>query len=451
MKQQPAPHSIEAEEALLGSLLIDPSTHRDTRASVNPEDFFQAKNRYLYEAILKCNGTSDTVTLMDELERQGNLEEVGGIARLVNLMNRVPSALHAPGYARTVREMARRRRVIVEATALAKCAYDLGGDIETQVGQITNRLTHGAGNGGGAVSVAAVADTLYERVQHYAANPLRPGEVRGTSTGLLDLDRLLGGLEAGLYIVGAATHVGKTALMANIAANVASAGGRVLFFTLEMTADQLLERMVCSSAKVSRREFRAGRLQPDALARLLDCQGQIAGWPLMISAGKTSMQAITAEVYRHLPLDLVVIDWMGLVTGTASPRPHEALGEVARWALALAQDAEVSAPVLLPQQVSSKALAGRGNKRPQMGDLYKSDEPNQSADVILLLHRDDRWTHGDETSENPHVMEIACWKDRLNGEGTGSRADVWFGDYADIGNLEKSPPPVGLDTVSWME
>ena len=446
MKQQPAPHSLEAEEALLGSLLIDPATHRDTRATVNPANFYQPKNRIVYEAILQCNGNSDTVTLVDELERRGKLAEIGGPARLIDLMNRVPSALHVARYARTVTEMAHRRRIIREATALAKCAYDLGSDLEIDTSRIVNRLARdNSGDTGAAVAVADVANTLYERVSYYAANPLKPGEVRGLSTGLLDLDGMLGGLEAGLYIIGAATHVGKTALSANIAANVAEAGGRVLFFTLEMTADQLLERMVCSSARVSRREFRAGGLSSKALTRLLDCQGKIAEWPLMIGTGKTSMQAITAEVYRNLPLDLIVIDWMGLVSGATSPRPHEALGEVARWALMLAQEPEVNAPIFLPQQISSKALAPRDNKRPQMGDLYKSDEPNQSADVILLLHREDRWTYGNEVSKAPHIMEIACWKDRLNGEGTGSKIDVWFGDHAEIGNAARgTPPPVSL-------
>jgi len=451
------PHSVELEEALLGACQIDPAAYRAVQGIAKAHDFYIQKNAWVWEAIgalVEQGNPVDVVLLCDELERRGQLVDVGGAAYIAYLMTSVPSALHAREYAYKLADLAERRRTIAGATELAQAAYNSDGAFHTDKAHILSRLAQDGAQQAATTSARRAMDKFADRLQYNVEHPLEPGEVRYLSTGIKDLDCLLGGLCVGCYVVGAVTHTGKTALSLAIAANVAEGiykgqskaapGSKVLYFSQEMTADQLIERIVCARARVSSDDIDSGRIPDDKWPDIIATQGAISEWPLYISK-VDSMAEIAAEAYRHAPVALIVCDGIELITGTDADKTHEARGEVVRWGLHLAQDDDVMSPVWIPMQVSAKALQVRSDKRPTDADLYGSAEPGMGADVVLTLHRDDRWAIDKHSAPPTHEMQVLLWKHRLKKKNVPSVTTLRYGDFGDVTDLARQHKPLGFD------
>jgi replicative DNA helicase len=448
METRELPYSDELEQALLGSCLVDPQAYRQAEGITSEADFKIAKNRWVWRALgsLHARGEPpDFVILVDELEREDKLTEVGGATYVTRLVNAVPSAYRVRYYAARVAELAERRRTIHSASELVQAAFNLNGDFKVEKARLASRILHDSPAGNGTTPVADAVREVFGAVEHNVANPLEPGQVRYLSTGLRGLDDLTGGLCPALHVVAAVTHTGKTALCLAIAANVARAGNKVLYVSPEMTPSQLIERMACAQARVDSRDLDSGRIaeNDDAMARFVRTMGQIAEWPLIISQAH-SMSEIQAQVYAESPLALIVLDGIELVTGAGNDRTHEARGEVSRWAMNLAVEPDVCAPILLPGQIAIKQVMARADRRPQPGDFYHSSEPDYITDVMLTLHRHDRWIV-DKTKTPPNrELEVVIWKHRIKRRDIPNRRVLYYGDCGDIGDLAYEPAPLAF-------
>lgn len=450
------PNSVEAEEALLGACQIDPAAYKVTRGIVQARDFYIQKNAFVWEAmgtLVDQGKPIDFVLLCNELEQRGQLVEIGGPEYVSRLEAIVPSALYARDYALDVANLAVRRRTIHDASELVRVAHSSDGAFDADRARVLARMAHDGAQKSVTTSARQAMDGFSKRLEYNYTHPLEPDEVRYLSTGIKDLDRLLGGLCVGCYVIGAVTHIGKTALSLAIAANIAEGiykgkskaapDSKVMFFSKEMTPDQLIERLVCARARISSDAVDSGRVPDDKWPEIVSIQGQISEWPLYISKA-SSMQEITAEVYRNAPVALIVCDGIELITGTDKEQTHEARGEVTRWGLDLAQDDDVLAPIWIPMQVSAKTLKDRSDKRPTDGDLYGSSEPGMGADVVLTLHREDRWTMDKTATPDTHELEVFLWKHRLKKRGIPSKTVLRYGDFGEITDIARHSP-LGFD------
>ena len=435
MTKPQIPHNIKAEEALLGSLIIDPSTYYQARDVVSAADFYIVKNGWIFSAVTALQEQSkpiDLLTLSSELEKAGRFEEVGGAAYITTLMNAVPSALHAGAYASEVADKSNRRQLLVHASGLAKAAYNESLDPGASAARLAGELLRlGKPTGDTATTTEALTE-FYDKVEGWTNSPLGPGEVRGLATGLRSLDKQFGGLETGLYILAGRAHMGKSATAIQVAANIAAAGERVLYFTLEMTAEQLIGRVVCARARVLWRDVKRGAVFEKYPAFVRE-MGVVSEWPLLINdASSPNPQQVTAEVHREMTrggLALVIVDYLGLMTGGEGENRHQRLGDIARQMKVLAKDTDT--PVLLLHQVG-RSVEHRANKRPLLADLFESGQLEMHADVVMFCYRDAYYY---DDCESPRVMELITRKDRLTGSlGT---AEVHLGEYAEVKNLER--------------
>lgn len=410
-KEIQIPHDVEAEEAVLGSLLIDPElAFVVVEDSLRPEDFLIQKNAWVYEAIQKLNRAGiipDYVTLADELERQERLESIGGAAYLGRLINSVPSALRVEAYAGIVREAANRRQLIKAASDVVKLAYDESLDIETVQRSAETAVLNTRPDLEGDHDIYDLVSAVNEDVAEQMAHPT---DVPGLPTGIRALDRMLGGLEPGLYLLAARPSMGKTSVALQIASNVASSGERVKLFTLEMAPQKITKRLLCSWAGVSIEELNRGALEHDEYVRLVETAGVVSEWPLSIHTGNTTAGSVRAKIQReqlHGDVSLVVIDYLGLMSAPEKPETRNLeLGAIARDLLLIANELEV--PILAVHQLN-RSVESRVDKRPMLSDLRESGQLEEHSDVVVMLYRDEYYY---PDSERANIMEIWVRKNR---------------------------------------
>lgn len=435
--------NIEAEQATLGSLLLDPEAIHEVSYFLRIEDFAVKRNGWVYEGMLTLseNGVSiDVVTVADHLDRAGRLPGVGGMAYLTELVGRVPSALHVREYARIVARRAIDRRLEGAASTIAKLAYSDQTPpeklAEAQAALEAIEIINGEPL---AMDADQAADVLGALAAKYAEDPLKPGEVRGWSMGVVDLDKMLRGLKAGLYLVGGVTHAGKSAFVLQIAANVADQGGQVLVIETEDTAEATWARLYALVTGMDLDDLERG-LEPDDLTWYYQMLDEARGWQLEVLARAVSVAETALEVKTRQP-DLVVVD--NLET-PALIYPGEGEWQRFRSAayglLTVAQENKV--PILTTMQVSKHKLADRANKVPQMEDLYGADGPAQAASVVLTLHREDVWNIGQNTDPS-NTLVVSCFKDKLSHRGVGKRVELLFGPKGKVRSLtlEAGPEP----------
>jgi len=423
------PNAREAEKALIGALLINPAAYATVAPIVDAADFYLGKARFVYEAIeaLKEAGeVPDVVTIADELERRGRLEEIGGVAYLAELEVNVPTALHAGQYARRVVAAAQRRGLLDAASEIAKVAYNEGAEIEEAQAQAEAAVLDTRRDGSRTVTAAQVFGDLYEA--EWADH--------GLPTGIDALDKMLGGLEAGLYLLAARPSMGKTAMALQIAANLLKRGQKVVVFTLEMGAQQLALRMACSEARVELNRVKRDIAIDQELGKVTEAIGTGATWPLVIHTGTVTAGDIRAvvqrETMRGAEVGLVVVDYLGLMAAAkqAETRNLE-LGAISRGLLLAAKDLDV--PILALHQLN-RGVDSRSERRPVLSDLRESGRLEEDADVVLMLYRDGYYW---PDSERANVMEIWVRKNRLGGPA-GVRCEMyWHGEYMRLEPLER--------------
>ena len=407
-------HDVDMERALLGSLLIDPAQILAV-LQVEPDDFYLKKHGWLYEALRAlhlAHAPIDPVIVCDELEAHGRLEAVGGAAYITELMNAVPSALHAEAYASRVIDLATRRRLLGEASAFVRAVHDLSVPVEQVVAAATAALAQSVRSRARFVDTAAVAEALHDQALRWRADP-DPDGIRGLRTGLHALDRHLGGLDvADLVVVAARPGVGKTSLACHVARTVAEAQERVAVFSLEMTASELLRRMACAEARVSLQALRMGTLDDEAMYRYSTACEHLRALTgrLMISdaTGLTSAAIVASCASLNWPR-LVVVDHLNLIADRDDNQVRR-LGTITQNLKDLAKDGRCT--VLLLHQLS-RWSEWRADKRPTLADLRDSGRIEENADVVLGLYKPDR----------PNLLEITVLKNR---DGPTERCSVYF-------------------------
>jgi len=391
--EQLAPHSVEAEEAVLGSILISPEALFEVLPFLRPEDFFIVRHAWIYEAMLALHERRDPIdylTVVNELDQMNRLAEVGGTAYILSLINKTPSALNAEGYGHIVERMAIRRHLIQAAGQIAQIAHSEETDIDEVIGRAEQaifnvterRLTREL------VPVKEVLSTYFDHVSFMARHQ---EEVMGVPTGFIDLDRLLGGLQkSDLIIIAARPGMGKSSWLNSVILNAARRNQRVALFSLEMSNEQLVQRFISAETHIPSNKLREGKLDEKDWAQFVAATQHLGALPIFLDdTPALSTQELRTKARRlHLEygLDLIMVDYLQLMT--TPYRSENRVQEISFISRSLKQLArELNVPVVAAAQLS-RAVEMRNDKRPILSDLRESGSIEQDADVVMFIYRD---------------------------------------------------------------
>lgn len=426
----PLPHDELAERYLLGALLLDQDTIWDIGAIVKTDDFYFQKHRFVYAALIhvaeRGTDTSNIIAVEHELQRAGHEDITGGFPFLSRLIEETQGPAYAMTAAGIIVDKATRRRVIDTSTRALQDSYNDEKPVDDTVDAALSSL-QGFGIGGEIKSAADVSKEVIETAEYFYENRLEAGQVRGLDTGWQSINKLTGGWNPGLYILLGVPHSGKSYFCLHAAQNVAARGERALFFSLEMSAELLVTRLCTSHARITSMDYKAGDFTELQLQRMQARQKEIEGWQLDFVDDTDSIGTIFSTVRREMrgpkPPALVVIDYFNLLVGSGTGKRYEsqnwAMIALSRGMKNLAQ--KTQCPLLTPIQVSEKAIAMRGNKRPQKNDGYGSSGPEQDADVMLTIYQDSMYFQDAQGKReqgygrNESLLEVAKVKDRLGG------------------------------------
>ena len=425
--EQLPPHTIEAEMSLLGSVLLDPRVIGDVILIVRSgESFFKPANGAIYDAMIELydtKGSVDIVQLHQVLVDRDILDTVGGQDYLIELANAVPSAANARHYANLVREKAMIRKLIETAGDILYDAYHSPEDARCILEEAEQRIFHIAQESEHASS-QSLRDLIDQTMKFLDENEGRA--ITGVASGFAELDEMTSGLQKGeLIIIAARPSMGKTALALNIAEQVALQGKAVAVFSLEMSRQQLVQRLLCSRSGVDSHRLRRNMLRDQEWHKLHRACDQLMDAPILIddTPGLSSMQlrAKARRLAAKHKLEMVVIDYLQLMTtgGRAESRQQE-VSEISRAVKAMARELEV--PVVCLSQLN-RAAEQREGHRPRMADLRESGSIEQDADVIMMLHREEYYHQQDphwveDNPEKVNVAELIVAKQRNGPTGT---------------------------------
>ncbi|GAB4524162.1 MAG: replicative DNA helicase [Anaerolineales bacterium] len=412
---QVVPHSRESEEAVLGAVLINPEAYYDVAQFLRAEDFYIHRHQWIWEAFVRLQESHreiDLLTVSTELENTGHLDEIGGAAYLTALISNVPSSLNAESYGRKVEETAVRRRMLEAANKIAKLAYQSETGIDAVMtdaekaifGISERRLTRDV------QPINQVLREYYDRVTLLAQ---RPDEIYGVPTGFIDLDRLLGGLQpSDLLIIAGRPGQGKTGFMLSIAKNAAQLHKKhVAIFSLEMSNEQLVQRMIAQETGIDSQRLRMGKLQDEEWTLFNQAVEVLGNTQIYLddTPAITPMQLRTKcrRLHMEFGLDLIVVDYLQLMTsGGRNENRVQEVSYISRYLKVLAR--ELNVPVLAAAQLS-RAVEQRADKRPMLSDLRESGSLEQDADIVMFIYRPDYY---DKETVKQNVAEIIVAKHR---------------------------------------
>ena len=443
------PHSADAEKSILGSILISHNAALLAMQMLREDDFYDPAHREIFSAMAHIASLSrpiDLVTIESELRRRGRLEGVGGFPYLMELSRFVPSALNAQEYIRLVDESSTLRKLIDAAEKISQMCYaadqetpDILASCEKLIYDITMR------KGGDMLEpIQPILLKTYERIEQLAINK---GRIEGVPTGYRELDDLLTGMHGGEFIlVAARPSMGKTAFGMNVIGNAAiRAGKKAAIFSLEMPAEQLAMRMMCTEARVNMQNVRRGVLETDEWMRLCEAMATIGEANIFIDSTSgisvPEMRSKARRLQMEHGLDVIFVDYLQLMSGAGQfGSRQEEVSSISRALKTLAQ--ELNVPLIAASQIS-RAPTGRSNHRPMLNDIRDSGAIEQDADVVMFVHREEYY---DKETELKNIAEIIIAKQRNGSLGTvnlGWRGEyTWFIDLAP-GGKEIEPPPEG--------
>ena len=433
------PHNLEAEEAVLGSLLIDPDAIFEVSAFLKPESFYREANRWIYEAIVHLYDTReplDFITLADILRTRGQLEDLGGEGYLIDLLNAVPTSVNAQAYGKLVENAAVRRNMIRAASNIANLAYEEEEEIEVVLDKAEQAL-FGISEERTTKDLTPIKHVAREFMERMEKLREQGDDIIGIPTGFTDMDRMLGGLnKSDLIIIAARPGMGKTSLINAIALNAARRHNkRVAIFNLEMSAEQLLMRMLAAETQIDSQRLRRGHIYDTELPIFYEALGRLSEANIYIddTPGVTPRQLRTKcrRLYAERGIDLVVLDYLQLMASDRSNnnRVHE-ISEISRGLKLLARELDV--PVVAAAQLS-RSVESRQEKRPMLSDLRDSGSIEQDADIVGFIYRDEYYNP--ETTERPGIAEIVIAKHR-NGP-VGSIDLFWQQELATFKNKKR--------------
>jgi replicative DNA helicase len=421
------PHSIEAEQSVLGGLLLDNSAWDRAGDVLTDSDFYRYEHRLIYAAIgglINGSKPADVITVYEQLQSLGKAEEVGGLTYLNALAQSVPSAANLRRYSEIVRERAILRKLVAASDEIATNAFNPAGRpvssiLDEAEGKIFKIGEEGSRSKQGFLSMDKLVVDLLDRVQELA--DMGAQDVTGVPTGFVDLDRMTAGLQPGdLIILAARPSMGKTAFALNIGEHVAVKEQLpVVIFSMEMGAAQLALRLVGSLGRVDQQHLRTGSLRDDEWGRLSDAVEQLRHVSVFIdetpALSPTEVRARARRQARQCgKLGLIIIDYLQLMSGNSGNGENRAteIGEISRGLKALAK--ELQCPVIALSQLN-RSVEQRTDKRPMMSDLRESGAIEQDADIIMFIYRDDYYN---KESKEPGVTEIIIGKQRNGPVGT---------------------------------
>ena len=432
------PHDIDAEQAVLGSMLTDKEAVNAAIESLKEDAFYRDDNRIIFQAIVNLYSKSepiDIITLKDELESMDKFEQVGGYEYLASLPDKVPTTANVQKYIKIVEEKSILRNLIKTANEIIELGYDPTKDVEDIMDGAEKKIFDimQSKNQKGYTPIKDVLvesftklEELYNRKQH----------ITGVPTGFAELDYKTAGLHGSeLILVAARPAMGKTAFALNLATNAALRGNApVAIFSLEMSKDQLVNRILCSEAMVDSNKVRTGKLDEDDWVKLAGAIGPLSEAEMYIddTPGISVMEIRTKcrKLKMEKNIGLVVIDYLQLVQGNKRTASREQeISEISRSLKILAK--EINVPVIALSQLSI-AVEQRPDHRPMLSDLRESGAIEQDADIVMFLYRDDYYN---KESEKKDIAEVIIAKQR--GGQTGTVELLWMGNYTKFVNLER--------------
>ncbi len=433
------PHDIEAEQAVLGSMLTDKDAVISAIEVLKEEDFYRADNRAIYEAVINLYNRAepiDIITVKAELESLGKFEKVGGLEYLVSLPDKVPTTANAMKYIKIVEEKSTLRNLIKTANEIIELGYDPTEDVEDIMEGAEKKIFNIMQNND-KKSYSPIKDVLVESFTQLEELYNRKQHITGVPSGFVELDYKTAGFHGSdLVLIAARPAMGKSAFALNIATNAAVRSNvPVAIFSLEMSKEQMVNRILCSEAMVDSNKVRTGKLEEDDWTKLAGSIGPLSDAEIYIDdTPGISVMEIRAKC-RKLKLEknigMVVIDYLQLIQGSnkRNGSREQEISEISRSLKILAK--ELNIPVIALSQLS-RAVEQRPDHRPMLSDLRESGAIEQDADIVMFLYRDDYYN---KDSEKKDIAEVIIAKHR--GGSLGTVELLWLGSYTKFVNLEK--------------
>ena len=423
------PHNIEAEQAVIGAIFLEPEAFSTASEILSAHDFYRAGHQRIFQTMLNLADKGepiDLVTVTTQLQNAKTLEEAGGVSYLSEVAGSVPTAANIGYYSRVVEEKSLLRRLIRTATDIVSNAFESEDEVEDALNEAEKEILEVSNrrNSGAFKAVKDVLIGVYDNIEQMHHNQ---GDITGIPSGFRDLDRLTSGFQRNdLIIVAARPSVGKTAFALNIAQNVAvNTDENVAIFSLEMGADQLVSRMLCAEGNIDAQRLRTGKLEGDDWGKLTMAMGSLSNSGIFIddSAGirVSEIRSKCRRLKQEHGLGMIVIDYLQLISGSSarmSENRQQEVSEISRSLKALAR--ELNIPVIALSQLS-RGVESRQDKRPMMSDLRESGSIEQDADIVGFLYRDDYY---DQETEKQNIIEIIISKQRNGPVGTVELAFV---------------------------
>jgi replicative DNA helicase len=403
------PHSPEAEESVLGALLLDKDAIIGIAEFLDPSDFYDDRHREIFECALELYEERipiDVLTISERLKKRKVLKKVGGVSYLVEVANQVPTAAHVEHYGKIVKDAATKRSLMKAASTLVELSMDEGlaaeellDKAESEVFSLTQRHLH--------KGFAPVRDALAESFDRLDELHKQAEGLRGVPTGFKDLDDTLAGLQkSNLIIIAARPGIGKTTLALNISQNLAVKHKRpVGFFSLEMSKEELVDRLLVAQADIDAWRLKTGKLSEDDFTNLSNAMGELAEAPLFIddtpALSILEMRTKARRLQVEAGVDLIIIDYLQLARSRQLENRVQEVSEISQGLKNLARELKI--PVIAISQLS-RAVEQRGEKRPQLADLRESGSIEQDADVVMFLWK--------ESEDNPENLNLDIAKHR---------------------------------------
>lgn len=428
------PHNLDAEESVLGSVLIDLEAIIKIGEILRPDAFYSPAHQAIYQAmetLYENRSPIDAVTLTNQLKKQKQLKIAGGASRIAELSNLVSTAANVEHYAKLIIESHVKRRMIKLAGDLSEKAFDPSvesGELMDLAEQRVFKVSQTRSD----KSFTPLKDTLVESFERLDELQRSGGELRGVPTGFADLDRVLAGLQrSNLIVLAARPGMGKTALSLNIAHYVAAvAGKKVGFFSLEMSKEELVDRLLVSQADIDAWKLKTGRLDQQDFLKLSDAMGVLADAPLFIddTPGMSiyEMRTKARRLATEQNIDLIVMDYLQLAHGQTRDNRVQEVGEISQGLKNIARELKI--PVIALSQLN-RAVESRGEKAPQLSDLRESGSIEQDSDVVMFLYREDE--------DIREAMKLKIAKHR---NGALATIDLFFrGDRIKFFDMDSKP------------
>lgn len=416
------PHNVDAEEGLLGSLLIDSDAIMRVATFIDEKDFFIERNGWIFKAIkdLHEKGVpSDNITLSNELERRGQLMEVGGPAYLTSLINATPTSIHAEFYGRIIEQKALPRRLIDVAGKITRMAYEDQNDPDELHSRAMEliRQARGDRSNGGLKHFGEALRQQCDRADDIATNGLPVG----VKSGLIDYDKKMGGFQrSDMITLIARPGLGKTSFAITCGLNAAKMGYNVAIFTMEMSSGQLAQRILSMETELDMTKIRQGELTGDELALLDVASSDLAQLPVYIddtpAITLAYLRAEAMRIHSEVGIDLIIIDYLQLMTGDGFNRQEE-VSKISKGIKQLAK--ELNIPIMPCAQIN-RQVESRADKRPQLADIRESGSIEQDSDVVIGLYRDEVYN---EDTEFPNIAEAIILKHR---NGPTGKVNLFF-------------------------